>query len=180
VLHRFPSGTLPYEEALQAGRIALWRALLHFDPARGTTFSTYAVVAIRRRIHLAEQRFQRFWRARPLLSPPPAPDLLEEAQRSILAEAVQHWVAQLVPRRAGIVRAYYGLSGARPQTQQAIAQTLGVSHQRVHQLLHEARLLLALPVYSWPIRLLLERTSRQDLRAARRAYSRFCRQRRPS
>ena len=34
--------TLPYEEALQAGRQGLWRAILGYDVGRGITFSTYA------------------------------------------------------------------------------------------------------------------------------------------
>ena len=34
-------GDLPYEEAIQAGRIGLWRAILGYDPDRGA-FSTYA------------------------------------------------------------------------------------------------------------------------------------------
>ncbi len=35
-------GDLPFAEALQAGRIGLWRAILGFDPSRGLAFSTYA------------------------------------------------------------------------------------------------------------------------------------------
>jgi len=35
-------GDLPFAEALQAGRIGLWRAILGYDPARGFAFSTYA------------------------------------------------------------------------------------------------------------------------------------------
>ncbi|NIN68595.1 MAG: hypothetical protein GTO63_28595, partial [Anaerolineae bacterium] len=53
VIRREGSGVLSYEEALQAGRIGLWRALLGYDPARGTAFSTYAWVAIRRHIRRA-------------------------------------------------------------------------------------------------------------------------------
>jgi len=33
---------LSYAEAVQAGRLGLWRAILHFDPRRGQAFSTYA------------------------------------------------------------------------------------------------------------------------------------------
>jgi hypothetical protein len=40
--------TLPYEEALQAGRRGLWRAILGYDPGRGATFATYAYQAIMR------------------------------------------------------------------------------------------------------------------------------------
>ncbi|MCP4423603.1 MAG: hypothetical protein GY803_03830 [Chloroflexi bacterium] len=35
-------GELTYDEALQAGRTGLWRAILGYDPERGTTFATYA------------------------------------------------------------------------------------------------------------------------------------------
>ncbi len=40
--------TLEYEEALQAGRRGLWRAVLGYDPERDIRFSTYAYPAIMR------------------------------------------------------------------------------------------------------------------------------------
>jgi RNA polymerase sporulation-specific sigma factor len=178
VLRRLPGAGLPYDEALQAGRLALWKALLRFDPQRGFAFSSYAVVAIRRHVQLEARRFRRFWQAPPPLPAPPLPDPLEEVYRDLLVQAVPRWVAHLTPRRAYVLRAYYGLDSDPPQFQHAIAATLGVSRQRVQQLLQEARLLLALPVYSWDIRRLLERTTRQDVRTALQAWYRFCRQRR--
>ena len=51
--------TVEFEEALQAGRHGLWRAVLGFDPERNTRFSTYAYPAIMRHIWCvvkAEQR----------------------------------------------------------------------------------------------------------------------------
>jgi RNA polymerase sigma factor (sigma-70 family) len=177
-LQRVARGPLTYEEARQAGRIGLWKALRGFDPTRGFTFSTYAVVAIRRHIQREAQRQKRFGRSLPEVPLASPVDLLEQAHKSILSQAVQRWVRQLSPRLADILRAYYGLGNAPPQTQRMIARELGVTHQRVQQLLAEARLLLALPVYSWPIRLLVERTSASDVREALRAYYRFHRQRR--
>ena len=50
VLRRQGSGLAPYDDVLQEGRIALWRAILHFDPQRGTAFSTYAGTPIQYRI----------------------------------------------------------------------------------------------------------------------------------
>jgi len=50
-IRRQGGGDIPYEEALQAGRGGLWRAIQGYDPARGTAFSTYAWVAICRHIH---------------------------------------------------------------------------------------------------------------------------------
>ena len=35
-------GILPFTEALQAGRIGLWRAILGYDPQRRHAFSSYA------------------------------------------------------------------------------------------------------------------------------------------
>ncbi len=46
-------GSLSYDEALQAGRTGLWRAILGYDPERGTTFSTYAWTAIMRSVWAA-------------------------------------------------------------------------------------------------------------------------------
>jgi|GEM_PF-1400465 len=43
-------GGLPFEEALQAGRIGLWRALLGFDPAQGSAFSTCAWTCIKHHV----------------------------------------------------------------------------------------------------------------------------------
>ena len=42
VIRRQVLGTLPFAEALQAGRIGLWRAIQGYDPERGLAFSTYA------------------------------------------------------------------------------------------------------------------------------------------
>ena len=38
--------TWPYEDAVQAGRQGLWRAILSYDLGRGTAFSTYAYSAM--------------------------------------------------------------------------------------------------------------------------------------
>jgi DNA-directed RNA polymerase specialized sigma subunit len=45
-IQRQGGGDISYEEALQAGRIGLWRAIQRYDPTRGTTFSTYAWVNV--------------------------------------------------------------------------------------------------------------------------------------
>jgi hypothetical protein len=52
-------GDLPFAEALQAGRIGLWRAIAGYDPQQGTAFSTYAWTSIMhhvwREVKLAER-----------------------------------------------------------------------------------------------------------------------------
>lgn len=173
VIRRYGSDPLSYDEALQAGRIGLWQALLHFDPCRGTAFSTYAVVVISRHIHGEGQSYRRFWRPLPQVFPSPLPHLLEEAHRGLLIQAVPSWVAQLPPRLGHIVRRYYGLDGSPPQILSAIAQALGITCQRAYQLLQKAHHLLALPSHSWSLRLLLGRTSARELRATVRAWYTF-------
>ena len=42
VVRRQVLGELLYADALQAGRIGLWDAIMRFDPERGCAFSTYA------------------------------------------------------------------------------------------------------------------------------------------
>jgi len=42
VVRRQVLGDLPYDEAVQAGRIGLWSAILGYDPDRGYAFSIYA------------------------------------------------------------------------------------------------------------------------------------------
>lgn len=48
---------LDYDEAVQAGRYGLWRAVLGFDPGRGLRFSTYAVKAIMSHVWIAVESF---------------------------------------------------------------------------------------------------------------------------
>jgi len=173
VIRRFPTGPIAYDEALQSGRIGLWQAFRHFDPTHGTAFSSYAVPAILRHIRLEVKRSQRFWRPLPDLPPVEPPDPVEEAERGGLRQAIHRWVGQLPPRQVVILRARYGLDGAPPQDQKTIAAPLGVTRQRLQQLLQEAHLRLALPIYSWEVRRWLQRTAAPELRAALRAWYHF-------
>ena len=50
VIRRDCRGDLSYDELFHEGQIALWQAILHFDPTRHIRFSTYAVPAIRHRL----------------------------------------------------------------------------------------------------------------------------------
>jgi len=58
VVRRQWLGPLAYADALQAGRIGLWRAILGYDPQRGTAFSTYAWPAIQRAVWRAVKQAQ--------------------------------------------------------------------------------------------------------------------------
>ena len=59
VLRRQVSDEMAYADLLQVGRMGLWQAVLHFDAERGVAFSTYAVVAIQRRMWRASRRARR-------------------------------------------------------------------------------------------------------------------------
>ncbi|MBC8448738.1 MAG: hypothetical protein H8D78_13405 [Chloroflexi bacterium] len=87
VVHRQWLGDLSYAEALQAGRMGLWRALQGYDPRRGTALSTYAVPAIARAIWRAVARAQPD--PQEFLTPHPpqeAPDPEEEAERALIRQ----------------------------------------------------------------------------------------------
>ena len=57
VVNRQNRWGLAYEDALQAGRHGLWRAIMGFDPYCGWRFTTYAYVAIMRYVWAAVQRY---------------------------------------------------------------------------------------------------------------------------
>jgi RNA polymerase sigma factor (sigma-70 family) len=160
-------GALPFEDAVQAGRIGLWQALRRYDATRGTRFSTYAVPAIQHAVWAAVAADQ------PLppvpAGPPPraaAPEPVEAVHRAQVRTAVAALVAQLPARLRTVLSAHYGLADAPPQSFAAIGRTLGVSRQRVHQLHRAAVLALAQPAHSLPLRRLVDRTQRRDYQQA--------------
>jgi RNA polymerase sigma factor (sigma-70 family) len=166
VVRRQWLGPLSFAEALQVGRIALWRALERFDGRRGTRFSTYAVPIIERDIWRAVAR------AKPhpleILTPHPPqepPDLEETVQSTLLREAVHQLLLCLPFRLARVVAARHGLSGSPPETFQAIGDSLGVTRQRAHQLHIEALLWLGHPARSLQLRRLLGRNALADYQA---------------
>lgn len=164
VVRRQWLGGLSYAEALHVGRIALWRALQGYDARRGTAFSTYAVPAIARAVWRAVAQAQ----SREILMPHPpqeAPDLDEEVQRSLIRDALQHMVESLPRPLDYVIVAHYGLDGRPAQTFAAIGQSLGVSRQRVQQLEALARLYLAHPAHSLPLRQLLDSNAVADYHA---------------
>ena len=168
-------GDLPFRDALHEGRLGLWAALQHYDPGRGTAFSTYAVPAVARAVWQAVALQQRLITpAYPLSAVSPSlrseldagidlDEAIDNAQvRSLLLDLVEG----LAPRLREVVIAHHGLGDEPPQTFAAIGQALGVSRQRVHQLHNSAILWLAHPAHSLPLRRLLERHSRTDYRRA--------------
>lgn len=160
-------GALPFEDAVQAGRIGLWQALRRYDPTRGTRISTYAVPAIQRAVWAAVAADQ----PRPPLpaGPPPpvaAPEPMEAVRQAQGQAAVRVLVGQLPVRARQVLVAHYGLGNTRPPSFAAIGRTLGVSRQRVHQVHRAALVWLAHPAASLAVRRLVGRAQRPDYQQA--------------
>ena len=164
--------SLPYEEAVQAGRHGLWRAILGYDAGRGRAFSTYAYQAIMKYVWAAVKAEQRrLQREVPLAilvryyyrrgNDPAGMREQQEITESLLA------LVKRLPRRLGLViRCYYGLQGQERQTLQAIGEQLGLTRERVRQLREEALVWLRQPAHSQELRSLLARHNQQQYELA--------------
>jgi RNA polymerase sigma factor (sigma-70 family) len=162
VVRRQWLGDLSVQDALHEGRIGLWAALRHYDPQRGSAFSTYAVVAIAHAVWRAVVLERRYAGS---LSTPAA--LCAEYESESSDDPQVHAVlralwSQLPARLRQIVVAHHGLDGHPGQSFAAIGAVLGVSRQRVHQLHSQAMVWLAHPERSLALRRLVGRCRRQD------------------
>ena len=162
-------GPLGYEETVQEGRIGLWRAILGFDPGRGVSFSTYAGVAITRKIWQAvklrqvrEEKLEQVWDWEGEGEASPGPGLLSWLQVGEVREALQVQVQGLPSKQRWIVQAYYGLEGQGPQTMAELGRQLGCSRQALSYHHHRALLRLRHPAFSAGLRGLLGRNRRED------------------
>ena len=163
VLRRQGSGLATYDDVLQEGRIALWQAILHFDPQRGIAFSTYAGAAIQYRIWDTAQ-----WADPPIPEPPvnsawdPLQAVDEKLWRTAVREALIEAVSQLPERLSQVVTAAYGLDGKPPRTLAAIGRRFGVTREMARYWRNNGLVLLRLPTFSARLRQLCD----QDDRAA--------------
>jgi len=171
LLQRQAVGGLAYDDLVQEGRIALWRAVLGFDPRRGVAFSTYAGKAIERRIWQVVARARRHrtgrgtpqqWAGLPVDQTDPLETVAIAWHQAKVHTALLEAVAHLPDRLQAIILAHYGLDGQAPCTWQAIGQRFGVTKARVGQLHQDALVLLRLPVFSAR----LHRVCGQESRAA--------------
>lgn len=150
-------GDLPYDEAIQAGRIGLWRAILGYDPDRGA-FSTYAWPSITRHIWRAVKEAERFLqpsvaiRALSLLRTLD-PELIWEA--GAIHDALHDLVKRQPTRLRYIIIARYGLYGCPVAFYREIGVRLGLSGERVRQLHTEALVRLRHAAHSQHLRSLL-------------------------
>jgi len=169
VVRRQVLGNLPFTEALQAGRIGLWRAILGYDLKRGTAFSTYAWPCIMRQVWRAVKVHTCF-RSPPVtgdglpLRQEPDPALVWET--ASVQQALHNLVRHLPGRLRYVVVARYGLNGTSPATYRQIGIALSLSGERARQLHTEALVWLRHPAHSCALRSLLERHSVADYQAA--------------
>lgn len=159
-------GELPFEEALQAGRIGLWRAILGFDPSQGFAFSTYAWPSIKHHIWRAVKAYGRFQRDQVHSQQFEAPNPAVVWEAKAICEALQAMVGHLSPRLEYVVVARYGLSGHAPSFYYQIGAALGLTGERARQLHTEALVWLRHPAHSYRLRSLLGRHTLADYEKA--------------
>jgi RNA polymerase sigma factor (sigma-70 family) len=169
VVRRQVLSDLPFAEALQAGRIGLWRAIQGYDPQHGAAFSTYAWPCIVRHIWRAVKVHSRFHS--PLVTSDGLsslagsdPALVWEA--AAVGQALDRLVQRLPDRLRWIVVARYGLDGTPPATYRQIGVALSLSGERARQLHTEALVWLRHPAHSQTLRSLLERHTLADYEVA--------------
>ena len=161
-------GDLPYEEAVQAGRLGLWRAIQSYDPHRGYQFSTYAYPAIVHQVwrvvkaHCEENRrahatgelklYFRYWEVGPA-----------QQQAEIELKTCLHDLVGRLPKRLErVIKARYGLEEGQRQTLAQVGRQIGVCRERVRQLQQEALVWLRHPAHSQELREMLQRHSQQE------------------
>lgn len=167
-IQRQGGGHISYEEALQAGRIGLWRAIQGYDPKRGTAFSTYAWVAIYRHIHRRAKELNRdtHVEVRDLPVSWVVPDPWAELERKLTRSVLHELVSQLPPRLRRVIVGRYGLGERAPCTLKELGKELGLSRERVRQLQQDALAWLRHPARSWHLRHLLGKNTAADYRRA--------------
>jgi RNA polymerase sigma factor (sigma-70 family) len=181
VVRRQALGHLPFAEALHAGRIGLWRAILGYDPQRGLAFSTYAWTCIMHRVwrevKLAERDYGRgmqnvcLWMAPDSRLDRDLPETVWESQELLCA--LWKLVARLPERLRIVITARYGLTGQGRTFYPRIGQMLGVSHERARQLHTEALLWLRHPAHSQQLRSLLGRHTLTEYEAVEAEIQRW-------
>ncbi len=179
VVRRQVLADLAFAEALQAGRIGLWHAILGYDPRRGGAFSTYAWPVIMRQVWRAVKVQHREQGPAPVVSPPlgataePGKLTVDEAVYQALCRLVQG----LPTRLRYVIVARYGLADAPPALYREIGARLGVSGEWARRLHQEALARLRQPAACPTLRSLLERHTQADYETADALAQRWLRQR---
>ena len=168
-----------FADLVQEGNIALWRAIMGFDPGRGLLFSTYAWRAIERAVWQTVARAERpeGWSSLPEPEEP-ATVVAAHYDAAVVQQAVAKAVGCLSPRLAGIVRALYGLDGRPGQSLRTAGAQYELSGERIRQLHNDALLLLRLPAYSGQLRQLCGQNDRASYKRMQQMNRDWLRRRR--
>jgi RNA polymerase sigma factor (sigma-70 family) len=165
VIRRDCRSDLPYAELVHEGQIALWQAIMHYDPGRGVAFSSYAVPAIRHRLWGLVREAQRPQGHGVAAA---ADDPLELAaqvwQRQAVRAALKELLAYLPERSYHVIVSAYGLDGEAPLSMAEIGRLLGLSRERVRQIRNDALAQLRLPALSGRLRRLCDQGREADYR----------------
>ena len=181
VIRRSWVGASAYDDLLQEGRLALWRAVNGFDIERGVTFSTYAWPIIERAVWRAVKVEERQRKAPPLAwSEPPDPEIegMVAWQNEAIDEALKEALSHLAPRARQVMIAAYGLEAAAPCTLAAIGRRYGVSREAVRRWRNDALVLLRLPAVCGQLARLCDQHDRQAHRRRLRLSQVWLRRRR--
>jgi RNA polymerase sigma factor (sigma-70 family) len=182
VVRRQVLGDMPYAEAIQAGRMGLWRAVKGYDPDRGCAFSTYAWRSIVHHVWRAVKVHTRAMCIEPV-------EVYSEWQRIAevdpavmeaawsVHDALHALVTRLSERLQRVVIARYGLDGQGNRFYREIGKSLGVSGERARQLHTEALVWLRHPAHSQHLRSLLAYHSLADYEWAEAEAQRWLRRR---
>jgi RNA polymerase sigma factor (sigma-70 family) len=176
-IQRQGGGDISYEEALQAGRIGLWRAIQGYDPTRRTTFSTYAWVAISRHVDRRAEELNRAtdgW-SQEIPASWVVPDPAGKLEEKLVQEALFDLVGQLPERLRRVIVGRYGLGEDPP----CLLKELGLTRERVRQLQQDALAWLRHPAHSWRLRQLVDENTAADYRRALARNAALRRSRRP-
>lgn len=161
-------GDLPYEEALQGGRIGLWQAIRGFDPHKGYQFSTYAYGAIVHQVwkdvkaHCEANGQAHAYKAWGMYFRAWEVGAVQRERDQELSACLKALVARLPERLRRVIVGRYGLEGQEPQSLPLLGAELGVCGERVRQLQVEALVWLRHPAHSQELRELLQRHSLQE------------------
>jgi RNA polymerase sigma factor (sigma-70 family) len=165
VIRRDCRSDVPYAELVHEGQIALWQAIMHYDPGRGVAFSSYAVPAIRHRLWRLVRETQRLQGHGILAAADDPAELAAQAwQRQAVRAALKELLAHLPERSYHVVVSAYGLDGETPLSLAEIGRLLGLSRERVRQMRNDALAVLRLPALSGRLRRLCDQGSRADYR----------------
>jgi RNA polymerase sigma factor (sigma-70 family) len=169
VLRKQLGGQAEYADLVQAGRIGLWQAILHFDEQRGFQFSTYGWNAIRNSIWQAVEAA--WWEEGGLASRRAADGLsavVSAWEAAELEQALEEGLNCLPERRRQVIVLAYGLKGEKPHSLAEIGRKWGISGERARQLRNDGLVLLRQPGLSVRLRQLCEQNDRRCYRQAER------------